>query len=212
LDGLRRRFQLNFHNHARDSHMLLEVSMPRHNTGPKRLAAQASIKVSVPSCQCPATTPALRGSQRRPRSKKASLQQLAYHQPMCGVQRQSVNLGRQAGCWGGGGARAETEASGGTRLWQGGHAFLSGAHEERAQRRYVAVGVCIPLRAYGSMLGRGSHFERRCEPTTSFSGVWALAHLGRNASGVIRCRTRSAMHVKSQRPCVSKSMMHIEVV
>jgi hypothetical protein len=61
-------------------------------------------------------------------------------------------------------------------------------------------------------VARGSHFERRCEPTTSFSGVWALAHLGRNASGVIRCRTRSAMHVKSQRPCVSKSMMHIEVV
>ena len=73
--------------------------------------------------------------------------------------------GRGTRC--GGGMRAKMEASGSTMLWQIGHAFLSGAHEERAQRRYVAVGVCIPLRAYGSMLGRGSHFERRCEPTTS---------------------------------------------
>jgi hypothetical protein len=62
--------------------------------------------------------------------------------------------GRGTRC--GGGMRAKMEASGSTMLWQIGHAFLSGAHEERAQRRYVAVGVCIPLRAYGSMLGESS--------------------------------------------------------
>ena len=114
MDGLRRRLWVNLYNHARDSHMLLEASILRHHAGTTRPAAQGSGKAAATS---------------------------ATGLPMSGVQRQLVNLGRQAGCWGGGGARAETEASGGTRLWQIGHAFLSGAHEERAQRCCVAVGV-----------------------------------------------------------------------
>ena len=131
MDGLRRRFQLNFHNHARDSHMLLEVSMPRHNTGPTRLAAQAPSKVKVGAPSATGLPPA----------------------NMWGAAPvgQSWQAGGLLGWWHGGGARAETEASGGTRLWQGGHAFLSDTHEERAQRCCAAVGVCIPLRVYGAM-------------------------------------------------------------